>query len=155
IPFGLVSRSGRVYTYRYDGNAIVPLGTRSILARLTDRYGHTASDVILADVEVTDEGDLCPRPAGITCVDFDGDGHFAASSCAGGDDFDDRDPSSAPGFFDRLGDGVDNDNFGGDERIDEDHGVFVDCTGGDDANEGTRAAPLKTLFAAELRPTVI
>ncbi len=46
----------------------------------------------------------------LTCIDNDGDGHYAyAPDCLKGDDCDDGDPLVNPGFTEVCGDGIDND----------------------------------------------
>lgn len=156
VPFALLERVGRRATFIYDGNApgqpVLLPGTYGLRISLVDVFGHAVDAAPLrppapyADGIPFEAGEVCPTPPGISCPDLDGDG-FAASSC-GGPDENDIDSTSFPGMIEIPGDGVDNDLVGGDAPLDERSGVFVDSEGGDDANAGTRASPLRTLDAA-------
>lgn len=156
VPFALLERTGRRASFIFDGNApgqaVVLPGTYALRVSLVDAFGHAVDAAPLrlpvpyADGIPFEAGDVCPTPPGISCPDLDGDG-FVASSC-GGPDGNDADSTSFPGMVEIPGDGVDNDLVGGDALIDERTGVFVDSEAGDDANAGTRAAPLRTLDAA-------
>jgi hypothetical protein len=148
IALDVVEVAGRRASFRYDDARVITPGAYALRAELVDRFGH-AAHIALVDVTFVEQGELCPRPAGVTCVDFDGDGAFAASSCGAGSDLHDRDATSYPAAFELPGDGRDNDGIAGDGAIDELAGMFFDCDNGDDATaDGSRAAPWRTLQAA-------
>ena len=76
------------------------------------------------------------------CSDTDGDG---ITTCDG--DCDDGDALSNPGGNEICGDGVDNNCDGNADEGCNGLGTFVSGTVGDDANPGTKTAPVKTIAA--------
>lgn len=160
LPLEQLTRNGRRYAFHFQPPAPVPPGTWRLVASLVDRFGHGADvDVELASpfgggVPFANAAGLCPPAPGQSCVDFDGDGHSSVFSCADGDDPQDDEPSAFPGAPELPGDGLDNNGVAGEVVIDESSGVFVDSEAGDDANDGSRLAPVRSLSRGKaLRPT--
>jgi hypothetical protein len=81
-------------------------------------------------------------PSGTDCVDADGDG---VTTCDG--DCDDGDALSNPAGNEICGDAVDNNCDGAADEACNGLGTFVSALTGDDANPGTKAAPVKTIAA--------
>ncbi|MDP2341111.1 MAG: hypothetical protein Q8O67_09145 [Deltaproteobacteria bacterium] len=149
VPLSLRSEQGQSYTYELITGVQPPPGAHPIAAVLEDRFGHAVTVQVVDDVPFSAGNASCPPAPGTSCVDVDGDGHALRDpiACPDGDDLDDLDPSVSPAAIELPGDGRDNDQIGGDQPIDENAGVFVDVDDGDDANEGSRAAPVRSLNA--------
>ncbi len=158
VPLAMTAQVELRYSFRAPGD-LAPVGTWLVQARLTDVFAHHAvvevplpapfaAGIPVAATGVAPVCPLGPHPG--SCVDVDMDGHPAQGSCLEGDDLDDFNPLVYPAAQDIPGDGLDNDGEGGDLPIDERVGVFVDSEAGDDANPGTRAAPVRGLDAAEV-----
>lgn len=155
VAFALVERAGRFVRF---AAADVPLdiGSYPVHATLTDNIGHVRErelplpEPFVAGISFG-PAESCPSGAASPCVDEDGDGASAISpDCTTGTDPDDQSLLVVPGAFEIPGDGLDNDALGGDAALDETLAVFVDSEEGDDATgDGTRAAPVRTLDAAQ------
>ena len=159
LPFTVDVAVGRRYQLTTFIAAPVPAGAWPIEVSLADGFGHTASALPAAlpppftsGVPFVDGGGaICPAPAPIACIDFDGDGAPQSAACANGGDLDDADALVFPGAFEVPGDGRDNDLVGGDAPLDDAAGIFVHADVGSDAAAGTRAAPIQTLGEARAR----
>lgn len=162
VAFVLVERAGRFVRFAAD-DLPLEIGSYPVHATLTDDIGHVRERELPLPAPFVDgipfgPPQSCPSGAGTPCVDEDGDGASAiAPDCPTGTDPDDQSLLVVPGAFEIPGDGLDNDALGGDASLDETLAVFVDSEAGDDATgDGTRAAPVRTLDAAQdlaaLRP---
>ncbi|HEY5926035.1 MAG TPA: MopE-related protein [Kofleriaceae bacterium] len=89
-------------------------------------------------------------PSGSECEDADQDG---VTTCDG--DCDDGDPLSLPGGNEICGDATDNNCDGQDDEGCNGLGTFVSSLTGDDANPGTKAAPVKTIAAGMANAALI
>lgn len=159
VPFVVEAAAAQRFTVTLPAGTAVSPGRYGVHARLVDRFGHES--VVALPLPAPHEDGIafaagaavCPPPPGVLCVDGDGDGFPAVGDCPAGVDLDDLDALDHPGATERPGDGKDNSQSGGDLPIDESVGVFADSEAGDDAGDGTRAAPLRTLGAALARAT--
>lgn len=159
LPFVVDVAVGRRYELVAFVAAPVSAGAWPIEVSLVDRFGHSATvpsallpPPFVGGVPFVDGGGaICPAPAPIACVDFDGDGAPQSAACANGGDLDDADALVFPGAFEVPGDGRDNDLVGGDAPLDDSSGIFIDADLGSDAAAGTRAAPIQTLGEARAR----
>ncbi len=99
----------------------------------------------------TDEdGDLFPGTANEVCAGgLLPVGYYPAST-----DCDDADILVNPNGFEIPDDGIDQDCSGDDFEAADSNGVFVDGVGGNDANPGTKALPVKTIAQGVLLASV-
>ncbi len=116
---------------------------------LNDDVGNVGSGVVVGALEVVG---AVPTPCEVSfCADYDGDGvdGFSAS-CPTGLDCVDTNPHVWPGAPEIPGDGFGNACGNDDQAVDEGSGGFVSVDGDDD-NDGSRAAPLRTITAGVAR----
>jgi hypothetical protein len=138
LAFDVDGSAGQRLSFTLDGPGAIANGEHVVRATLVDPFGHEATVDVVPALPFGDDAS-CFMP-GARGLDVDGDGHFSTVDCEG-DDADDGSPLVNVSVPEIPGDGLDNDQQGGDQLPDDDDGVFCDPSSAVTPADGTRAAP--------------